>query len=277
MRTVTELRTVTEPRARFRDLVAAEWIKLWSLRSTRWVFAVGGLAVVALNTNAAYRDYRAWPAFGEATRDGFDRTGALRDAFTNMAAMNLILVVAAVGAVAVVGEYGTGLIRTTFAAVPARRSLMAAKAAVVAGATAGFGVIVAVVSFLVTQGILAGRGAAASIGDPGALRVLAASALLAPVAALTGMALGTLIRHSATTVVCAVLVLLMLPVGLGPDTHMTAVIDHALPYSAWDRLVSIDHAPRSYPSTVGGAWAVYAVWALAAAAATVTAVHRRDH
>jgi hypothetical protein len=25
-----------EPRARFRDLVAAEWIKLWSLRSTFW-------------------------------------------------------------------------------------------------------------------------------------------------------------------------------------------------------------------------------------------------
>jgi hypothetical protein len=36
-------RPVADSGDRFRDLLAAEWIKLWSLRSTRWVLGVGVL------------------------------------------------------------------------------------------------------------------------------------------------------------------------------------------------------------------------------------------
>ena len=46
-------RRAAEPRARFRDLVAAEWIKLRSLRSTYWVLALSALVVIAFNVNAA--------------------------------------------------------------------------------------------------------------------------------------------------------------------------------------------------------------------------------
>lgn len=42
-----------ESRARFRDLVAAEWIKLWSLRSTYWVLGLGALVVIGINVNSA--------------------------------------------------------------------------------------------------------------------------------------------------------------------------------------------------------------------------------
>ncbi|MFF3686085.1 hypothetical protein [Streptomyces sp. NPDC002187] len=45
--------------------------------------------------------------------------------------MVLILATGSIGALTVVGEYSTGQIRTTFAAVPARRSVVAAKVAVV--------------------------------------------------------------------------------------------------------------------------------------------------
>ncbi|MEU9608677.1 hypothetical protein [Streptomyces sp. NPDC048057] len=60
----------------------------------------------------------------------------------------------AVGALAIVDEYATGTVLTTFAAVPSRRSVMVAKAVVVAVVTTVFGALAAGLSFAVTQAIL---------------------------------------------------------------------------------------------------------------------------
>ncbi len=72
-------------------------------------------------------------------------------------------------------------------------------------------------------------------------------------------------------------VLLLLPMVLSDRRHLTAVLQHTLPYSAWERLsVSDLHASGLYPWTVSGAWTVYALWALLAGAVAVVAVHHRD-
>lgn len=271
--------TQEEPRARFVDLLAAEWLKTWSLRSTPWLYAITALAVIAFNAGTAYDHYKYWYQYNEESRTDFVANGIpLVDAFTMNSAMVLVLAVAAIGAVSVTGEYGTGLIRTTFTAVPARRSVMAAKAVVLASAATVFGALVAAASFASTQAILSGRNASVPLGHPGALRVVVASALLAPVAALAGLAIGTLIRHTGGSVVGCVVVLLLLPMVLSERRHLTAVLQHALPFSAWERLVS-SQTQRShdlFPWTAGGAWTVYALWALVAAVVTVLAVHRRD-
>ncbi|MFC8127670.1 ABC transporter permease [Streptomyces sp. NPDC057302] len=275
--TTLPLAAATGPRARFRDLVAAEWIKLWSLRSTAWVFVLGALTVLAFNGGTAYDTYRYW-----SQRNGSDRADFIGDgipilhAFTSNGALVHMLVLGAVGALPVVGEYATGLIRTTFAAVPDRRSVMAAKVTVIAAVTTAFGAAVSAGSFVLTQAILSGRDAGVGITHPGALRAVVASALLAPVCALAGMALGTLVRHGATTMAAAFGVLILLPAVLTDDRHWTAVLSHALPLNAWDRLAQPGGPPDLFPWTATGAWTVYAAWALAAAAITVTAVQRRD-
>ena len=51
------------PRARFRDLLAAEWIKLWSLRSTSWTLALVTLYVAGVSAYASLADYRNWPDY----------------------------------------------------------------------------------------------------------------------------------------------------------------------------------------------------------------------
>ncbi|MFJ8666602.1 ABC transporter permease [Streptomyces sp. NPDC093600] len=266
-----------EPRARFGDLVAAEWLKLRSLRSTGWSLLLSALAVVAFNAGTAYDHYRYWQEFDAVHQADFVRSKmGLWDAFTGNGAMVLMLCAGAMGAVAVVGEYSSGMIRTTFAAVPARRSVMAAKVLVVAAVLALFGAVVAGTSFWLTQAVLAGRGAGVSIGEPGAVRLVAASALLAPVAGLVGMAIGTLLRHSAATMVANVVVLLLLPTVLGDERRWSAVLAHSLPYHAWQRLVPAGPYEVAYPWSLSGAWLVYGSWAVAAAVVTVTAVHRRD-
>ncbi|WP_030679217.1 ABC transporter permease [Streptomyces sp. NRRL B-1347] len=266
-----------EPAARFRDLLAAEWLKLWSLRSTPWTYAVVFLAVVGFNAGTAYDTYRYWTSRDAASRADFIRDGmSLQHAFTGNAATILLLAAGALGAVTVTGEYGTGLIRTTFAAVPARRSVMAAKAAVLAAVMTLLGALIAVTSFAATQAILSGRGLGVPFDHPGAVRVLAASALLLPVGALTGMAIGTLVRHTGTTIVLGVATLLILPVVFSSDRYWSALVSHAMPLEAWQRLTQPATFQTPFPWSTGGAWTVYAAWALAAVLITVAGVHRRD-
>ncbi|WP_405794866.1 ABC transporter permease [Streptomyces sp. NBC_01506] len=272
--------TTAEPAARFRDLLAAEWLKLWSLRSTVWAYAIGALVVVGFNVGATYDRYRYWSAHNAADRASFVSDGiALMYAYTTNAGTLMMLAAGAIGAAAITGEYGTGLIRTTFAAVPARRSVMAAKVCVLTTVMTGYGAVVAALSFWLSQAILARRDAGVSLSDPGSLRVVVASTLLAPVCGLVGMALGTLLRHGAAATVTVVVVLLVVPLVFADDRHWAAVIDHALPSSAWMRLVDTRYGSGiglPYPWTEGGAWTVFALWALGAAAVAVLAVHRRD-
>ena len=267
-----------EPPARFRDLLAAEWLKFRSLRSTPWSFLIGGLAILALNVGQAYEAYHYW-SLNRMTPAQFIAAGQpLLDAFTTDAGIAVMVVAAAIGTLAITGEYSTGLIRTTFTAVPARRSVLAAKVSVIGVVTTVFGAVVAAVSFFGTQAILSGRQAGVPISYPGAWRVVVASALLAPLSALVGAAVGVIVRHSAAAVAGSIVILQVLPLLIHAGGHLSAVIAHALPFEAWLRLVTIPYhaAGTSYPWSLTGAWITFAVWALAAAVLAVTMVQRRD-
>ncbi|MFE7711373.1 ABC transporter permease subunit [Streptomyces sp. NPDC057486] len=270
-------RPACEPHARFRDLVAAEWLNHGLLRSTWIAYGATALAVIGFNAGTAYDTYSHSILRESKDRAAFVRDGIpLEEAFTVNAALLMAVALGAIGALVIVGEYSTGTIRTTFAAVPARRSVMAAKAVVVTVVTTVFGMVVAGISFAVTQAILDRRDAGVSIGDPGAFRVVMASALLAPVCTLAGLALGAVIRHTASTMITSVMVILVLPLFLTDGRHWSAVAGHTLPFRAWLRLVDVNYSPIAFPWSTGGAWTVYAVWACAACAVAVTSVHLRD-
>jgi hypothetical protein len=276
--TTIPARPAAEPRARFRDLLAAEWLRLWSLRSTAGSLLLSGLAVIALNAGAAYDHRHYWHEQHLAPAEFIAKGLPLLDAFTTNAGIIMMIAAGTIGSLVITGEYRTGLIRTTFAAVPARRSVMAAKTAVLTAVMTAFGALVAAISFGVTQAILAGLHAGVSIGYPGALRVVVASALLAPLSALVGAALGAVLRHSAAAAISTVMILLVLPLVVSGNRHWSALLAHALPYPAWLRLVAVPYSPAGtlFPWTAAGAWTVFAVWALLAPVVAVAGVQRRD-
>jgi hypothetical protein len=262
-----------------KDLLAAEWLKLWSLRSMRWAFAVSALLLIAANANAAIADYQNWPHYDATIRAHFIPGGAYAEAFTHNAALIAMLLTGSIGAIAIVSEYSTGQIRTTFAAVPARRSLLAAKAAVLTAIMLGFGAVVVAVSFGVTQAILSGRHVGISITYPGVLGGLVPSVLLPALSALVGMGLGALIRHSAATTVSTAALLLLVPSFFSQDRRWTADLQNAMPVNAWQRLRELPgFAPHDlpYPPTVTGCWLVYALWPAVAVLLALAVVHRRD-
>lgn len=177
--------------------LAHEWIKFRSVRSTVW-------------TTVATAVLPVLGAVFVAT------TGSLQSDDTVLGGSLTLSVVAqmlaaVVGALVVTGEYSSGTIRTTFAARPRRSTVLAAKAALVAGVMYVLALASCALAYLVGDALLPeGRYAQ---GEP--LPALFGIAASFAVAAVLGLAVGTLIRHSAGAVT-TVIGLLLLPSLFGP-------------------------------------------------------------
>ncbi|MFC6986917.1 ABC transporter permease [Streptomyces cirratus] len=251
-------------------MIASEWFKMRSLRSTPWtialitLFVIGSAAVATLTDKSAGSEPAGFLAY-----DSYPATGY----------MTLILVAGSMGALTVVSEYSSGMIRTTTAAVPDRGAVVLAKAVVTAVLWTAVGAAASIGSFLVSQAILDGRDASVSITHPDALRPLVASALLAPVCALVGLGLGVLLRHTAGTMLTSVFALLMLPPMFSESNRWSADARHLMVSAAWTRLVETwepDPGSLGYTATLPGSWVVYALWPLVAVALAVIVVRHRD-
>jgi ABC-type transport system involved in multi-copper enzyme maturation permease subunit len=220
--------------------------------------------------------YQEWP---NLTARGLAAFDPFSDPFNRDAWALAALLVALAGALMIAGEYSSGLIRTTFSAVPARRNVMAAKVIVAVAVTAALGLVCALGSFDVSQAIMSGRHVGLSLGSPGSFRAVAASALLLPACALTGMCAGALIRQTAGTVVATIASLILVPslVRAGSSREVAYVVN-VLPLNAWTGLTPGSAAQYniSFPPSVTAAWVSLVAWLLACTAITVTAVARRD-
>jgi hypothetical protein len=270
-----------EPAPRFVDLLAAEWIKMRSLRSTYWVLALSAVVAIAINVNAVHADLTyidhpppPAPGFPPFTYD------PLWHGLNSIAADLMALAAASFGAITVFGEYATGMIRTTLAAVPDRRAVITAKVAVVTAITLVLGAIVSTTSFFTTNAMLASRHVGLSINDPGCLRAVAAYGLIVPVCALIGMAFGSVLRHATASIVAAVGLLFIVPMLFGGDRYkLLKEIGDYLPLHAESRLALNPHSYSSlgkYPGTITGSWIALAAWALFSVIVTVVVVRRRD-
>ncbi|WP_067829808.1 ABC transporter permease subunit [Actinomadura kijaniata] len=112
-------------------------------------------------------------------------------------------VVAVLAVLAVTGEYGTGMIRLTLAAMPRRTGVLAAKAAVLTGLTLAAGGVAVPVSLLVSRRVLLGNGFPPDPLDPTGgplLRAAVGSVLYLALVALLSLGVATAVRDSATAV-----------------------------------------------------------------------------
>lgn len=189
--TVTRL-AAAGPAAWFRDLIRSEWIKFRATRST--YYSLAGLVLIGcgVGTLIAQAVNARWHILTQSERASFD---PLNVAFRGFDLGQLII--GALGVLVISTEYSSGLIRTTFATAPQRRSVLAAKAAVIGAVALVVGEIAAFATFFITQDLLRPTGRSLSIGSPGALRSVTVLGFYMAVVALIGLALGALIRHTA--------------------------------------------------------------------------------
>jgi ABC-type transport system involved in multi-copper enzyme maturation permease subunit len=262
--------TTPTDRARFADLLAAEWIKIRSLRSLYGLFAIGLVIAVA---SAWFEGSHVRVAPGAASF-----FNPLIYPFNDLTWTFLAVLAASFGALTVAGEYFNGLIRTTFTAVPSRRRVIGARALILAATMALFGLVDAVVSVPIAGVAVSGQLTGLSLTNPSVLRAVLASTLLLTVAALIGMSIGALIRHPAAAVTTAWAALLFLPEILGSGTVNLPALAEGAPLSVWTAIAdtqAYSQHPAPLPSTPI-AWILYTAWPLAAFAVTVVVVERRD-
>ena len=204
------VRTTVAARPTFGGILRGEWTKLLSLRSTWWTLATtvllmtGVSLAVAASLDAAVADPATAPELA-----------VLRGAEVVSGGFQLgMLTIAVLGALLMTGEYSTGMIRSTLAAVPTRVPVLAAKAVVVAAATAIVGTLGIAVSYVATWPLLAERGIVPALDEAHTWQVFGGTIYFLVAAALFALGVGTLLRSSAGAITVALTVLLLLPTFL---------------------------------------------------------------
>ncbi len=267
--TLTRAARAAEGRYSFRNAAQMEWLKLRSVRSTWWtllVFAAGmiGLAILVMV-------HQHWATMSAADRASFDPTN---DSYAGLAIGQLAIGV--LGVLAVSSEFSSGMIRATFAAIPRRRLVLAAKAAVVAAVTLVAGEILAFTAFAIGQAVLKSPAPHAALGQPGVLRAVLMAGAYPALIGLTGVGLGALIRHTAGAISAVVGVLFVLPLILVPlGTSIQNAAGQFMPMLiAENSLTAVKPVPHSLSPGLG--FALLCLYAVAALAAGGWALARRD-
>ena len=177
-------------------LVRSEWTKLRSLRSTWWTLALAALIGIGFAVAVA-----ASTGAGDLSADALGADDvALVLGGTGVAA----LVLGVLGALQVSSEYASGTISVSLPAVPKRRPLLAAKAAVLIAVVAPLSLAVSAGALLIGDAIIEGG---LTFSWPA---VLGTTAYLTAVAVL-GLSLATLTRSTAMAIAVLVSVVFVLP------------------------------------------------------------------
>ena len=258
--TATESRAVRPGHYRAIGALRSEWTKLWSVRSTTWTMATLIALTVIIGVATCASEASSWASLSPSQRAGFDPT-----AFSLNGLVFAQLAVGVLGVLVMSSEYGTGLIRSTLAAVPNRRLVLAAKAAVLAAVVLVVGEVVSFASFFLGQAILSGSAPTAGIGDPGVLQAVAFGGMYLTVLALFGLGIATAVRHTAGALATFVGVVLILPniVRILPSSIGDA-IGKFLPFNIGHTLISVQPQANQLSPWVGfGVLCGYAAAALA--------------
>jgi ABC-type transport system involved in multi-copper enzyme maturation permease subunit len=272
----TELREPARPAYRVTGLrvLRSEWGKFWSLRSS-WITL--GITVVLLVAIGAIASATYSPGATASSGPPGPGSGSPTDA-VSLALLGSTFASLAIGVLGVLvsaGEYTTGMIRSTLAAVPKRLPVLWSKSAVFAAIATPVATAGAIAAFALGSLALHGQQIALSLGDGGVLRSLAGAGLYLGLVGVAGVALGTLIRSSAGAIAVLVGVLLIVP-GLTQllPSSWAGNISPYLPSNAGQAMMSLH--PSAGSLSPGAGLAVFAGWVALALAGAAYRLVRTD-
>lgn len=268
--------SVTVRPVSFARTVQAEWIKFWTVRSTWWTLA----ATVVIMAGIA-----ALAAWGTASGiDGEPVAPMSLVALMTSGKSLAELTVAVLGVLAITGEYSTGMIRSTFAAVPRRLPVLAAKAVVLSAAVIVTTVIGMALSMLTTLPWQDTLGAGLDLADSEQLRILVGFPLYLMAVGLLSLAIGALLRRTAGAVATVLgLLLVVETVFQLVPLRFFEVVSPFLPATAGSRLLMDSETLTAMNAASDAAhlapWQGYGVllaWVVALGALAAVLLRRRD-
>ena len=254
----------------------SEWTKLRSVRSTVWSLAATIVAVIGIGILASAATAARWRSGHFEDRLFFDPTSvSLTGYFVGQLALGVL------GVLTISAEYGTGAIRSTFAAIPHRPLVLAAKAILFGTVALVVAEVVSFAAFFIGQALLSGSAPTATLSQPGVVRAVAGGGLYLTVLGLLALGIGSIVRHTAGAITTFVALLLILPlviaafpasIGHPIGKYLPLVIGNSMTATT-PRGAHADFLPGFAPWTGFGLLCAYAAAALLAGAVIMV---RRD-
>jgi ABC-2 type transport system permease protein len=256
-----------------RPALHAEWTKIRTVASPLWLL-LGTIAVtVALSAGAvSVVTCASAGCGGDPTK-------------VSLTGVMLGQALAAILAVQVIsGEYSSGMIRTTFTAMPRRSTVFAAKAITLTGVVAAAATTAVLGSLLTGRLLLPRHGFTAAHGHPAlsltdgtTLRATAGSILYLTLIALLSLGIAAIVRSSAvsTGIILGLLYLLPILAQVIGDPHWQRRLEQIAPMSAGLAIQATTDL-HSLPLAPWAGLAVTAGWAAAALVAGGLLLRLRD-
>lgn len=268
--------TLVRPRAAVATRVTqgrvalSEWTKLRSLRSTLYTLMVTALATIGFGVIDSAVTASRWSSMSAAGRASFDPLS------TSLLGVDFgVLAIGVLGVLLITGEYSTGMVRSTFAAVPRRLLVLWGKAGVFA--LVGFAVALpsTLLAFLAGQAFLSSQHIQIAFSHSGVPGAVFGAALYLMLVGLFGLGLGTILRNTAAGIATFAAVMFVIPplIGILPSS-MANAIDPYLPSNAGSAIINLTAHAHTLSPWAG--LAVFAGYVAATLAAGAVVLMRRD-
>jgi ABC-2 type transport system permease protein len=268
----------SDARLTFPRILRSEWIKLTSLRSTLWSLALIVMLGVGLSLLVSSVGFGVGGEGPSAPDPGIVlTTSTIGVAFGQ-------LIAAVLGVLVISGEYSTGMIRSTLAAVPARLPVLAAKAIVLFLLVTAVGALTMFGAWAASYPVYESQGLAVGLDEPGLALALAGAALYLGLTAVFALGLGTLLRSAAGGIAAALGVILVIPTIVPLIALAFEWVNDIAPYlisnagAAMSRLPSAEAVP-TMGQTLLEPWVgalVVLAWSAVSLTLGAIALRRRD-
>ncbi len=237
----------------------AEWTKWRTLPGQAWLIL--GIIAVTIGVSYAAIASQHCPGVGGCVSD------PVKQSLVGIEAGQAVVAILAV--LTVTGEYSTGMIRVTFAALPRRLVVLSAKSVVVVGLVLTIGAVSVLGCVLAGHLILPGNGftpangyAAYSLDNSTLLRAACGAVLYLVLIALMSIGVATAVRESAVAIGVVLGLLYLFPILLMVVTNTTwhRHLEQVAPMIAGLDIISTTDL-KSLPLTPWQGLGVMAAWA----------------
>ncbi|MEU2791028.1 ABC transporter permease [Streptomyces sp. NPDC007100] len=251
------------------QVLRSEWTKIRSVRSTVWTLGIALVVTVALGALICLLASNDFGTMSPRDRLAFDPTNV---SFAGMGLGQLAMIV--FGVLVVSNEYGTGMIRTSLAAVPQRGVFLFCKIAVAALLALVVSFVTAFLAFFIGQAMLGEH--AAALGDPGVLRAVVGGGLYMTLIAVFSMGVAAMLRSPMLSLGILMPFFFLISNILG-NVSATKKVGWYLPDQAGQKVMQVvPPAGSDVPYGPWGGFAIMLAWTAAVLFCGYALLKRRD-
>jgi ABC-2 type transport system permease protein len=248
----------------------SEWTKLRSLRSTIYTLVVTAVVTIGFGIIASAVTASRWATLPADEKASFDPLS------TSLVGVNFgVLAIGVLGVLLITGEYSTGMIRSTFAAVPKRLPVLWAKAGVYSLVALAVAIPSTLIAFFAGQAFLSSKHIDIAFSHAGVPGAVLGSALYLTLVGLFGLGLGAIVRNTAAGIASFAAIMFVIPplVSILPASTADAINPY-LPSNAGSAIMKLGHQAHMLSPWVG--LAVFAGYAALSIAIAAVLLRRRD-